>query len=842
MREIRKNFTIRKLVAVILLVACGVFLAVNSTSLLREVSYVGGERFEGESDELLIQAGEGESLLGTQMVEQEFTAKTNRISMVGILVDNPGRYKASGKITLAVIDKQGSEIASASLDASMVANQALTYFSFNGDTEQLNEKAVVSDKHVNYNKKGVKIKKDELYTIRVASEDVQSERPVGLLSNQKTGEQIFNKSVFLSFAYKVFAFFLALLAAVLIAVLFPLPWLQEKLNQRGRQLNLNRLAQTVLFILTPFAAFFVIQKVSGMGTIALAKMLFHLNGLLNLLIIVAFWWAVFTISNRFGLTSILTIAVFFVFAFICKMLIIYRDAPLMYNDLFLWKTAFSVAKTYSITINKSLVWGIVVTIAWIALVLAFREEKGCKTWKMRLIPLAVTVILASGMWAVFSSDYLDQHHIYFSSFKPKRSYNSHGYLLGFAMTVQNASIKKPEGYSKNEIKKLTERYISDQADEIQVPTESNPNVIVIMNESFTDYEAVGEVHINQDYMPFFHSLKENTIKGTLHTSVYGGHTANTEFEFLTGNTVRFLPTNAVPYRTMIRDKMGSLAWNLKDQGYTGNVAFHPGTRTSYSRDVAYPNLGFDKHVSVEDVQNLEKIRAYVSDTADYEYVEKEYEECRKQGTEPFFMFNVTIQNHARYLFEEGVVEPEVIKITDPNQYDEEAYQFMNLMNLSDKALEQLIKYYSNIQEPTVIVFFGDHQPKLGEAFYNVLLSKGDDQLSFAENEQKYHVPFMIWTNYDIEEENGIDISANYLHAFLMQKTGGKMTGYEKYLMDLYKDIPVLTNICYMDKQGKLYDRNSKTALKKKVDQYERLQYSIMFDKKSKPEKFLYLQH
>ena len=141
-----------------------------------------------------------------------------------------------------------------------------------------------------------------------------------------------------------------------------------------------------------------------------------------------------------------------------------------------------------------------------------------------------------------------------------------------------------------------------------------------MNEAYSDLAVLGEFGVNEDYMPYYHGLKENAIKGWMHPSIFGGSTANTEFESLTGYTLRFLPFRTVAYRNIIKEEIPALPYELKAMGYPEAFAFHPGERTSYRRDEVYPLLGFDKHIAVEDLKDPEKIRDYVSDSYDYKVV------------------------------------------------------------------------------------------------------------------------------------------------------------------------------------------------------------------------------
>ena len=117
-----------------------------------------------------------------------------------------------------------------------------------------------------------------------------------------------------------------------------------------------------------------------------------------------------------------------------------------------------------------------------------------------------------------------------------------------------------------------------------------------MDEAFSDPAVLGEVDANMDYMPFVHSLQngaENAITGKLHVSVKGGNTANTEFEFLTGNTMAFLPQGSVAYQQYIHEETQSLASYLKSLGYTTRAA-HPYKASGWDRETVYPLLGFER--------------------------------------------------------------------------------------------------------------------------------------------------------------------------------------------------------------------------------------------------------
>ena len=150
----------------------------------------------------------------------------------------------------------------------------------------------------------------------------------------------------------------------------------------------------------------------------------------------------------------------------------------------------------------------------------------------------------------------------------------------------------------------------------------------------SDLSVIGEIETNRDFMPFYRSLKENTIKGWLESSVYGGMTANSEFEFQTGFTTAFMPFHSFPFRSFVKGELPTITRDLEAMGYGGNIAFHPGMSSSYNRENVYPLLGFQEHIAIEDLRDPHKIRDFVSDSYDYERVEKEYEKYRKTSDKP----------------------------------------------------------------------------------------------------------------------------------------------------------------------------------------------------------------
>ena len=357
-----------------------------------------------------------------------------------------------------------------------------------------------------------------------------------------------------------------------------------------------------------------------------------------------------------------------------------------------------------------------------------------------------------------------------------------------------------------------------------------------MNESLSDLSVYGaELKTNTEVLPFFDSLTDNTVRGYAFSSVYGGTTADSEWEMLTGNTMGFLPVRTVPYQQYMRGSCYSLVSYLESLGYA-SYATHPNISDNWNRGKAYGYLGFDKVEFVEEYPQEKLVRSFVSDQEMYELMLDRYRQQPKD--EPLFMFGITMQNHGEYDFDDIGLD----KITlDGEQKDEAAENYLTLIHESDRAFEALIHELEKSDRPTVVLMFGDHQPALATDFLERL--HGGPLETLDEQMLRYKVPFVIWANYDIDEKAVDCTSLNYLSVYLMEAAGLPLSPYQEFLRDMEKQIPVINAIGYYS----LFDdcflpiseaqNEEKTAL----NMYAQLQYNCMFDTKHRSEVFFPVQ-
>lgn len=545
----------------------------------------------------------------------------------------------------------------------------------------------------------------------------------------------------------------------------------------------------------------------------------------QILNIILFEILIFILAAVFGRirTALMTQTVFFLIVGIVNYFVLqFRSAPIMPWDIFSVKTAASVANNFKYTMEKQTIFAVVGLVIILILEFFLSSNKPLTNHKFRIAGLIVSLTLLYSFTTLIHADSsVIRFRLYDKLFTPTTMSYKDGTALAFLMELEYVIVEKPEGYRASEAEEILNGYGGTGA--VREP-ETLPNIIVIMNEAFSDPAVLADFETNQDYMPYLHALMEgerNTVSGYLHVSVLGGNTANTEFEFLTGNSMAFLPQGSIPYQQYVKRPVPSLPSYLKSYGYT-TIGMHPYNSSGWDRDKVYPLLGLDTNYFKADFDHPEIVRKYISDRADYEKIIELFEE--KEEGKPLFLFNVTMQNHSSYTDAYDNFTPD-ISVTGADSFA--LNQYLSLIHLSDQALEELLNYFSRVKEPTVVVFFGDHQPtnSVVRPIWK-LNGKSDNSLTEEENASRYKVPYIIWANYPIESACGEDTSANFLAAKLLDTIGIPQSPYTAYLSELAKDFPVISPIQVLDREGISYPTD---FLDKDLLTYQKLQYYNLFD-------------
>lgn len=400
-----------------------------------------------------------------------------------------------------------------------------------------------------------------------------------------------------------------------------------------------------------------------------------------------------------------------------------------------------------------------------------------------------------------------------------------GYYLNFYLGLRDAKVKQPEGYSPEAVGQMG-------AGVAEVQPEKKPNIIIIMDEAFSDLRVFGgKLNTNEPVMPFIDSLRENTVKGYALCSVLGGNTANSEFEMLTGHSMAFLPTGAVPYQQYLFQDSYSLGWLLGNLGYTSLVT-HPYLASGWSRTSVYPRLGFQEMTFEEAYPHEDLVREYVSDREMFRYL---LDRLENKGDDPALIFGITMQNHGGYEYVGDNFEKSISLEGYYRDYPR-AEQYLSLIHETDQAVEELIGALEDYEEDTIVLFFGDHMPSIEQGLYNKL--SGNTLETLEGQMDQYTVPFFIWANYDIPEETVELTSLNYLSNLLLEYAGVGLHGYHAALEEIRAVIPAVNaNGYYSVSQGKFLPlEDAQGAEKEALERYACLQYNDLFDGKHRDER------
>ncbi len=522
------------------------------------------------------------------------------------------------------------------------------------------------------------------------------------------------------------------------------------------------------------------------------------------------------------LMMLIGIANYFVLAF--------RGSPIVPWDLYSIKTAASVAGNYTYEID----WRFLTATFGFILLLVFSEKVMFQLHhpiiRALLAGLMAAGLIVSGVLLQKTEikDYLGMDQTLFT---PTVRYRNNGFLAAFIGNLHLINVEKPEGYSVETVEQLQTRIQEANADSTYTTaaefdlTEA-PNIIVIMDEAFSDLSVLGDFNTDEDYMPNFRKLMEEYTGGYLMTSVKGGNTANTEYEFLSGDTMAFLPAGSVVFQQFIHDNIPALPTQLANLGYT-TVGIHPYLPGGWNRNTVYPQLGFQSFLSQYDFSGATKLRDYIDDQSAFEKVISEFED-REEG-EKKFIFEVTMQNHSGYSKEYPGFTEEV-HLTDlsySNTQTAAAEKYLTLIKKSDEALGNLMDYFSSVEEPTIIVMFGDHEPT--DYITNVIahITGYDGEESLEEQQKSYLVPYFVWSNFDMEMQERPLTSVNYLAADILEAAGLPLTDYQQFLLELQEAYPVICGSVYIDEQGVYHAHGDEEP--EQITEYRTLQYNHLID-------------
>lgn len=569
------------------------------------------------------------------------------------------------------------------------------------------------------------------------------------------------------------------------------------------EIKLPKLFESVaavgLFLLGPWLAFETVKVIIGIERYARSIYMW------NLALYAVTQIAIFVITQSPRIAVCVNIVIWSVANFADEIVLLLRGTPLVPTDLYSLGTAMKVTNTSEWHFSLDMLSGLVCMVLLIALVWNFRLSYP-KKWIRPIVAAAAAVVLGVCCSELYQLDY---ESFSTSTFDTESTNNVNGTALSFYINVRKMKFDEPQGYSSEALDSFLVQY----EPELLAEDAELPNIIVIMNESFADLSYIGRLRTDTPYLGFYKKFTRDCFSGRNLVSVLGGGTCNTEFEYLTGLSMLNMPENCYAYMQHIRGKTESMASYLKSFGYQ-TVAMHPFYEICWKRNSVYTHMGFDDFISGEDMaagqaglyvsadrwekgfgDKVEYIRTLISDSFFYDRIIEQYE---NRTSDNIFIFGVTVQNHSSYEYDGDDFETDV-HIKRPEGEYPRAEQYLSLIKDSDEALEKLMDYFSKVEEKTVIVFFGDHQPNVEAELIDEL--NPDRNLFVNSYLTRFETPYFIWTNYEYEDtpKNLGVTSANYLGLKTLQVAGIPLSEKYQMLRDVEDVAPAMATWGYFDK-------------------------------------------
>ncbi|MDD7326246.1 MAG: LTA synthase family protein [Lachnospiraceae bacterium] len=590
---------------------------------------------------------------------------------------------------------------------------------------------------------------------------------------------------------------------------------EERPKERRRQIRWYHL---FLMLIADAWCFFIMEYVNNPDLLQMKwyYMLLNTGGIFIMNLIAFFWFN--SLKRSVMLIHIIWSAMAIVF------FIVYaeRGEPLQVIDFFSIRTAATVAGSYTFRPTRALIIdimaGIVLTIFYTLIPFDYVLVKTDRIKKI-LMRIGVGAFMIAMYPVYLNTNWNGGLGIMTDLFAPIKTYHEYGTTVGFFCVAKYMRLTPPDGYSARETEEIARRALLEKKSNT-ITSVKPVNIIAIMNESWADLNYAGKLNTTDEIMPYYDSMQENTIKGHTLVCITGGGTAKTEYEFLTGNSVRRFP-GMVPYVSYFTQNEYSLVSTLEAQGFE-TAAMHPYKGSNWNREAAYSLMGFDRFYTQDDFdKDVLKYHGHISDQANYEKI-IDVIDHKKSKDQPLFLFDVTMQNHGGY--SEDDIGSDVTTSGIPC---DEAKNYLTLEKLSDRALQYLIGYFRDYDEPTIIVMFGDHYPTLPDYFTSVVSGGTDiDRLPLDEKERWYATPFFIWANYDIPEKQDLVTSTNYLGTMMLENTGWQMADYNYYLKNLEKEIPALNHLGYLGTDGHYHSwKKGDAGTLHSEWEYECLQYT-----------------
>ncbi|MEE0775518.1 MAG: LTA synthase family protein [Bacillota bacterium] len=525
--------------------------------------------------------------------------------------------------------------------------------------------------------------------------------------------------------------------------------------------------------------------------------------------------------------------------------IILRSEPFLPGDITLARELMGIIDTVD---PKLMITGVaIIVFLIIAIVLSFLLFRRCKIkWYIQISALVVTLIITAVCYQTFytTSKYYNEFPVNGYAYNQVDVCGSRGFPYMFVYEIHNSYVQKPDSYRKENYQAIDDPQVSTESYDTTV----KPHIIMIMSEAYCDISENVHLTIATDPMKNFKAVAEESVmSGHVVTNIFGGGTVVSEYEALTGISQANLRTQTVPYY-FIRRGIDGLPHILSSIGYD-TEALHPGFSWFYNRQNVYQHMGFDtfKHADNAFTVNRSAAGGYLSDKTAFEQLILDFQSHLETSDAPLFQFLVTIENHGGYAGKYGLTEP-LVQCDIPMSRED----LMALSNYivgiynADEQIGRLTDYLETVNEPVILVYFGDHKPAMNSVFetigYDITDTAAEDSL--IDSLEYYTTPFFIWENQAAEStlslstrtvELGLEnldcFSVVYLGTTLMELLGfDDLSPFMQSVNSVRRTLPVWNKAVWMDSSGTMGEKEeAPQSTKDLLSEYKNWSYYKLFD-------------
>ena len=545
------------------------------------------------------------------------------------------------------------------------------------------------------------------------------------------------------------------------------------------------------------------------------------------------------LAQRFGIGPILGVTVFTVYGIAQHFIVLFKGATILPSDLLALSTAMEVSGGYTYEFTDEILLALIAGAGSIVLLMLVRPARrsGIRTHALNLgANLCVAAAFLGGTFGWGSTvDFEKDLGFAYDYWMPAIMYAKQGSLTSFMAVLQDLPIDKPEDYSDKQARsiqdELAAQYQSGRGSSpertaaVEQFNQVKPTVIAIMNETFSDLSTYDNLRANYAGPQRYNSLPDALSRGSLAVSVCGGGTANSEFEFLTGNSLAFVGGGKYPYTLFNFSKVDSLVSQFRDLGYTA-TAMHPNAPNNWNRASVYRQLGFESFLSIDDFEGDPTFHSGVTDGATYDKIL----ELLESNDDPQFIFDVTMQNHSGYE-PYGIPADQIPSYRPEGVTDENLISQLNVylscIEASDRDFASFLDRLRTLDRPVVVVFFGDHQPNFANTLNDALYPEEQD--ATIHSERTMHTTYTVWANYDVAGNDQTSLnqaaSASTLGAQVLDMIGAPLTAEQQAQLAVRESVPQLNLTGYQGADGTWYDlETTNTPYTSLVDDLSRIQY------------------